>query len=130
MIMKNWYKILVVFGLMAACITGCQNKQHYSMKAAKNALDLSARDTTVNPADNFLNMQTAHGWQIQKFPHQRAGMDHLSSCMRRYNIACALYSILYQSSIMLQKAVLPSKPAICFKVLWIRLLSKKRESNH
>jgi putative endopeptidase len=51
--MKNWLKTAFIFGVAVTFISGCQDQSHYSLENAKNAIDLSARDTTVNPANDF-----------------------------------------------------------------------------
>lgn len=65
--MKNWSRLLLISGLVSLCIAGCQ-KHNFSMKAAKNALDLSARDTTVDPGDNFYKYANGTWLENTKIP--------------------------------------------------------------
>jgi putative endopeptidase len=51
--MKHLLYVLVLMTALGTVIYGCNTNRGYNKKAARNALDLSARDTTVSPADDF-----------------------------------------------------------------------------
>src|SRR5699024_5395520 len=72
--MKSFLSLVVVFGLLLAGLSGCDNgSKKYNEQAAQQALDLSGRDTTVSPADSFFEYANGSWLENTEIPASKTG---------------------------------------------------------
>ncbi|HLR32654.1 MAG TPA: M13 family metallopeptidase N-terminal domain-containing protein, partial [Fodinibius sp.] len=72
--MKSYLSFFLVFGLLLVGLSGCDNEsKKYNELAARQALDLSGRDTTVSPADSFFEYANGSWLENTEIPASKTG---------------------------------------------------------
>lgn len=73
--MKSLLKVLLAFGLVVTGLYGCDSGKNnaFDKEVAQNALDLSGRDTTVSPADNFFEYANGTWLENTEIPSSKTG---------------------------------------------------------